>query len=65
MTIDLIIRNKVIEAIDSLYGQHTTGDIVQVQITRKEFEGDITHDSNFSHITITLSAPMSGKAILN
>lgn len=36
-----------------------------IDSTGNEFEGDITHDSNFSHITITLSAPMSGKAILN
>lgn len=36
-----------------------------IDTSGNEFEGDITHDSNFSHITITLSAPMSGKAILN
>ena len=36
-----------------------------IDSTGNEFEGDITHDSNFSTITIKLSAPMSGKAILN
>ena len=39
---EILIRNKVIEAIKSLYGQEVDGNQVQVQTTRKEFTGDKT-----------------------
>jgi len=42
MTIDLIIRDKVLEAVEKLYEQKMPVESVQVQITRKEFEGDLT-----------------------
>ena len=42
MTIDLIIRDKVLEAAEKLYEQKMPVENVQVQITRKEFEGDLT-----------------------
>ena len=42
MTIDLIIRDKVLEATEKIYGQALPVESVQVQNTRKEFEGDLT-----------------------
>ncbi|MDX9882550.1 MAG: arginine--tRNA ligase [Prolixibacteraceae bacterium] len=42
MTIDLILRDKVLEAVENLYQQKMPAETVQVQITRKEFEGDLT-----------------------
>lgn len=42
MTIELILRDKIIEAIDKLYGQNVNTENVQLQNTRKEFEGDLT-----------------------
>ena len=42
MTIELILRNKVIEAVEKLYTQNVNTESVQFQNTRKEFEGDLT-----------------------
>ena len=42
MNIDLQIRNEVIKAIEALYSIKTDSANVQTQMTRKEFEGDIT-----------------------
>lgn len=42
MSIELIIRDKIQEAIHQLYGQEAAPESVQLQSTRKEFEGDIT-----------------------
>ena len=39
---EILIRNKVIEAIKVLYGQIVDEKQVQVQTTRKEFAGDKT-----------------------
>jgi len=39
---EILIRNKVIEAIKTLYGQDVEENQVQVQTTRKEFTGDKT-----------------------
>ena len=39
---EILIRNKVIEAIKELYGQEVDEKQVQVQTTRKEFTGDKT-----------------------
>ncbi len=39
---EILIRNKVIEAINTLYGQVVDENQVQVQTTRKEFAGDKT-----------------------
>ena len=39
---EILIRNKVIEAIKTLYGQGVDENQVQVQTTRKEFTGDKT-----------------------
>ena len=39
---EILIRNKVIEAIKALYGQDIDKNLVQVQTTRKEFKGDET-----------------------
>ena len=39
---EILIRNKVIEAIKTLYGQVVDENQVQVQTTRKEFTGDKT-----------------------
>jgi len=39
---EILIRNKVIEAIKTLYGQEVDENQVQVQTTRKEFSGDKT-----------------------
>ncbi|HKM93759.1 MAG TPA: arginine--tRNA ligase [Prolixibacteraceae bacterium] len=42
MNIDLQIRNEVVKAIEALYSIKTDSANVQTQMTRKEFEGDIT-----------------------
>jgi len=42
MDIEIIIRNKVIEAVKVLYGQVVDEKQVQVQTTRKDFTGDKT-----------------------
>jgi arginyl-tRNA synthetase len=42
MNIDLLIKNEVSKAIESLYSTAISNDTVQTQLTRKEFEGDIT-----------------------
>ncbi len=42
MSIELIIRDKIVEAIDKSYNQLIDLSLVQLQNTRKEFEGDIT-----------------------
>jgi len=42
MDIEIIIRNKVIEAVKELYGQIVDEKQVQVQTTRKDFTGDKT-----------------------
>ena len=44
MNIELIIKDKVAEAIGSLYGQSVEPSQVQVQLTRAEFEGDHAED---------------------
>ena len=42
MSIELIIRDHIIEAIAQCYNQQIDSSLVQLQNTRKEFEGDIT-----------------------
>lgn len=42
MSIELIIRDKIIEAIEKCYQQQIDANLVQLQNTRKEFEGDVT-----------------------
>ena len=42
MSIELIIRDQIIEAIEKCYDQKTDASLVQLQNTRREFEGDIT-----------------------
>lgn len=42
MNIELIIKDKVAEALHALYGQTIESSQVQVQLTRSEFEGDQT-----------------------
>jgi arginyl-tRNA synthetase len=42
MSIEQIIRVKIIEAIEKCYQQNVDANLVQLQNTRKEFEGDIT-----------------------
>ena len=42
MSIELIIQGAVVKALNELYGQEIAKDQVQVQNTRKDFEGDIT-----------------------
>ena len=42
MSIELIIRNKIVEAIEQIYQQQIDSNLVQLQNTRKEFEGDVT-----------------------
>ena len=37
-----LLREKVVEGIHSLYGESISADLVQVQSTRKDFEGDLT-----------------------
>ncbi|MGM9739277.1 MAG: arginine--tRNA ligase [Candidatus Cryptobacteroides sp.] len=42
MTPEIFILTKAVEAIKSLYGADVEQDSLQVQVTRKEFEGDYT-----------------------
>ncbi|MBC8005872.1 MAG: arginine--tRNA ligase [Verrucomicrobia bacterium] len=42
MSIELIIRDKIVEAIERCYQQQIDTNLVQLQNTRKEFEGDVT-----------------------
>lgn len=42
MSIELIIRDQIVEAINQCYQQQIAPSLVQLQTTRKEFEGDIT-----------------------
>jgi arginyl-tRNA synthetase len=42
MNIEKIIKGKVIEAVRTLYGQPAEEKLVQIQTTRKDFEGDKT-----------------------
>ena len=42
MDIEIIIKDKVVEAIEKLYSQKTDPNQVQIQNTRKDFEGDKT-----------------------
>ena len=42
MSIELIIRDQIIVAIEKCYNQQIEPTLVQLQNTRKEFEGDIT-----------------------
>lgn len=42
MSIEQIISEKIVEAINQCYQQQIDGKLVQLQNTRKEFEGDIT-----------------------
>ncbi len=42
MTPELFIQNKAAEAIKNLYGADVEANSLQVQVTRKEFEGDYT-----------------------
>jgi arginyl-tRNA synthetase len=42
MDIEIILKDKVVEAVRSLYGQTIDEKLVQIQMTRREFEGDKT-----------------------
>jgi arginyl-tRNA synthetase len=42
MSIESIIKGKVVEAIKEIYGQDIEEKTVQIQKTRREFEGDLT-----------------------
>jgi len=42
MSIEVIIRDKIVEAIEKCYQQHIDQSLVQLQNTRKEFNGDVT-----------------------
>ena len=42
MTPEIFITNKAVEAIKDLYGVEVEASQLQVQVTRKEFEGDYT-----------------------
>lgn len=42
MNIDLLIKNEVVKALNSLYSAEFESENVQIQMTRKEFEGDWT-----------------------
>ncbi|MBN2261917.1 MAG: arginine--tRNA ligase, partial [Prolixibacteraceae bacterium] len=42
MNIDLLIRNEVVKALQTIYSVNIENEAVQTQMTRKEFEGDIT-----------------------
>ena len=42
MTAELFIASKASEAVKALYGAETAPESMQVQVTRKEFEGDYT-----------------------
>jgi len=40
--IENLLIGKTIEAVENLYGQPISANLVQVQKTRREFEGDLT-----------------------
>lgn len=42
MSIELILRDKIVEAIEKCYHQQIDQSLVQLQNTRKEFNGDVT-----------------------
>lgn len=42
MNIETILTNSIVEAIKSLYNHETSPEKIQLQKTRKEFEGDFT-----------------------
>jgi len=42
MSIELQLKNKVLEAIQQMYGQSVNPENIQIQKTRKDFEGDFT-----------------------
>ena len=42
MSIELILRDQIVEAINTSYNQQFEPSLVQLQSTRKEFDGDIT-----------------------
>ena len=42
MSIELIIRDQIVEAIEKCYQQKIGSNLVQLQNTKKEFDGDIT-----------------------
>lgn len=42
MLIELIIRDKIVEAIEKCYHQQIDPSLIQLQNTRKEFDGDVT-----------------------
>ncbi len=42
MSIELILRHQIVQAIETCYDQKIDQTLVQFQITRKEFEGDLT-----------------------
>lgn len=42
MSIELIIRDQIVAAVEKCYYQQINPELVQLQNTRKEFEGDIT-----------------------
>ncbi len=42
MDIEIILKDKVVEAVNKLYGQEVDEKLVQIQATRREFEGDKT-----------------------
>ncbi|MBQ0096815.1 MAG: arginine--tRNA ligase [Bacteroidales bacterium] len=42
MNPDIFLAGKVVEAVSSLYGQQVDNSLLQVNATRKEFEGDYT-----------------------
>ncbi len=42
MTTEQFIANKAVEAVKALYGADVPADIMQVGVTRKDFEGDFT-----------------------
>ena len=42
MSIELIIRSKIVESIEQCYHQQIDPSLVQLQNTRREFEGDLT-----------------------
>ncbi len=63
MTPELFIQKKAAEAIKALYGADVQENILQVSVTRKEFEGDYTLVT-FPLLKITHSAPdATGNAI--
>ena len=66
---EILIRNKVIEAIKALYGQDVDEKQVQVQTTRKEFTGDKTvvvfPFLRFSKKTAEQTADEIGKYLVN